>query len=152
MRGSWSSAQVNTRGEHDSKWPKDHNVKAQNSRDLNRRCWSLREKELYLNRGEDGVKGTHAKGSKSTIDWEASGSEIGSNRAETGLGLADLACFGPGSQHLWPRCFSINCLRLRRLPHPPIHRNSAKPRRERRRQTTAAASPRSCLGDGLGLP
>jgi hypothetical protein len=78
--------QVNTRGEHDSKCPKDHNVKAQNSRDLNGRCWTLRDKELYLNHGEDDVKGPHAEGSKSTIDREVLGSETGPNRAETGLG------------------------------------------------------------------
>jgi hypothetical protein len=41
--------------------------------------------ELYLNRGEDDVKVPHAEGSKSTIDREASGSETGPNRAETGL-------------------------------------------------------------------
>jgi hypothetical protein len=61
-------------------------VKAKNSRDLNGRCCSLRDKELHLNRGEDDVKGPHAKGSKSTIDREAPGSESGPNRAETGLG------------------------------------------------------------------
>jgi hypothetical protein len=61
-------------------------VKAQNSRDLNRRCWTLRDKELYLNHGEDDVKGPHAEGSKSTIDREVLGSETGPNRAETGLG------------------------------------------------------------------
>jgi hypothetical protein len=33
-----------------------------------------------------------------------------------------------------PRCLSIYCLCLRRPPHPSIHRNSAKPRRERRQQ------------------
>jgi hypothetical protein len=32
-----------------------------------------------------------------------------------------------------PRCLSINCLCLRRPPHPSIRRNSAKSRRERRR-------------------
>jgi hypothetical protein len=56
-------------------------VKAQNSRDLNRRCRSLHDKELYLNRGEDDVKGPHAEGSRSTIDREASGSETGLGRS-----------------------------------------------------------------------
>jgi hypothetical protein len=61
-------------------------MKAQNSRDPNKRCWSLRDKELYLNRGEDDINGPHAEGSKSTIDQEASGSETGPNWAETSLG------------------------------------------------------------------
>jgi hypothetical protein len=42
----------------------------------------LRDKELYLNRGEDDVKGPHAEGSKSTIDREVSGSETGPNRVD----------------------------------------------------------------------
>jgi hypothetical protein len=46
----------------------------------------LRDKELYINRGEDDVKGPHAEGSKSTIDREASRREMGPNRAETGMG------------------------------------------------------------------
>jgi hypothetical protein len=43
----------------------------------------LRDKELYLNHGEDDVKGPLAEGDKSTIDREAPGSETGPNRAET---------------------------------------------------------------------
>jgi hypothetical protein len=46
----------------------------------------LRDKEIYLNRGENDVKGPHTEGSKSAIDREASGSETGPNWAETGLG------------------------------------------------------------------
>jgi hypothetical protein len=46
----------------------------------------LHDKELYLNRGEDDVKGPHVKGGKSTIDREASWSETGPNQAEMGLG------------------------------------------------------------------
>jgi hypothetical protein len=37
----------------------------------------MRDKELYLNRGEDNAKGPHAKGGKSTIDREALRSETG---------------------------------------------------------------------------
>jgi hypothetical protein len=138
MRGSWSPTQVNTRGKHDSKWPKDHNVKAKNSGDLNSRCWSLRDKEPYLNCGEDDVKGPHAEESKSTIDREASGSETGPNRAwagrprPAGPGRPVWPVSSPVLAPLWHRCLSINCLRLRQSPHPSIHRNSAKPRRERR--------------------
>jgi hypothetical protein len=39
----------------------------------------LRDKEPYLNRGEDDVKGPHEEGSKSTIDREASGANRGRN-------------------------------------------------------------------------
>jgi hypothetical protein len=61
----------------------------------------LRDKELYLNRGEDNVKGPHAEGSKSAIDREASGSKMGPNRAERGRSApAGLACFEPGSRLL----------------------------------------------------
>jgi hypothetical protein len=44
----------------------------------------LRDKELHLTRGEDDVKGPHVEGSKSTIDREASGSEMGPKRAWAG--------------------------------------------------------------------
>jgi hypothetical protein len=43
-------------------------MKPENSKDLDRRCGSMRKQELYLNHGEDDVKGPHAKGSKSIID------------------------------------------------------------------------------------
>jgi hypothetical protein len=66
------------------------------------------------------------------------GRKPGPNRAEMGLGRpawADLpsplrARF---ASPFCPRCLSINGLCLRRPPHPSIHRNLAKPRRERRR-------------------
>jgi hypothetical protein len=51
--------------------------------------------ELYLNRGKDDVKGPHVEGSKSTIDREASGSEMGPNCAERAW--ASLACSRLGS-------------------------------------------------------
>jgi hypothetical protein len=35
-------------------------MKPENSKDLDRRCLSLRDKELCPNRGEDDVKGPHA--------------------------------------------------------------------------------------------
>jgi hypothetical protein len=38
VRKSWSPAQVKTQSEHDSKWPKDRTVKAENFKDLNRKC------------------------------------------------------------------------------------------------------------------
>jgi hypothetical protein len=43
-------------------------MKPKNSKGLDRRCRSLHDKELYLNCGEDDVKGPHAEESKSTID------------------------------------------------------------------------------------
>jgi hypothetical protein len=65
--------------------------------DLNWRCWSLYDTELYLNRWENDVRGTHAGGRKSAIDREASGSETGPNRAGTGLGRS--------AQAGWPGVF-----------------------------------------------
>jgi hypothetical protein len=61
MRRSWSPAQVKQWSEHDSKKPKDQPMKTENSEDL-KKYWILRDKELYPNRGETGVKGPHAEG------------------------------------------------------------------------------------------
>jgi hypothetical protein len=54
------NTKVKTYHEHDSKGPRDRSMKPENSRDLDKKCWSLRGKELCLNRGEDDVKGPHA--------------------------------------------------------------------------------------------
>jgi hypothetical protein len=64
VRRSCSPIQVKIRSEHDSKCPEDWIVKAENSDDLNRKCWSLRNKEPYPNRGENDTKGSHAEGWK----------------------------------------------------------------------------------------
>jgi hypothetical protein len=66
------------------------------------------------------------------------GSKPGPNRAEMGLGRPVWADRPSPLQARFtlpfcPRCLSINCLCLSRPPHPSIHRNSAKPRRELRR-------------------
>jgi hypothetical protein len=37
-------------------------VKMENSEDLNKKCWILRDKELYPNRGETDIKGPHVEG------------------------------------------------------------------------------------------
>jgi hypothetical protein len=66
MTRPWSPVQVKQWSEHDSKKPKDQPVKTKNSKDLNRKCWILRDKELHLNRGETDVKGPHAEGSTSS--------------------------------------------------------------------------------------
>jgi hypothetical protein len=60
--------------------PKHEPIKLQGHE---QKMMKLRDKELYLNRGEDDVKGSHGEGSKTTIDREASGSEPGPNQAET---------------------------------------------------------------------
>jgi hypothetical protein len=56
-----SPVQVKQWSEHDSKKPKDQPVKTENSEDPDRKCWILRDKELYLHRGETDVKGPHAE-------------------------------------------------------------------------------------------
>jgi hypothetical protein len=66
------------------------------------------------------------------------GRKPGPNQAEMGLGRPAWAdrpspLRARFTSPFCPRCLSINCLCLRRPPHPSIHRNSAKPRRERRR-------------------
>jgi hypothetical protein len=65
------------------------------------------------------------------------GRKPGPNRAEMGLGRPAWADRPSPLQARFaspfcPRCLSINCLCLRRPPHPSIRRNSAKPRIERR--------------------
>jgi hypothetical protein len=45
VRRPWSLTQVKQWSEHDSKKPKDQLVKAENSEDLDRKCWSLHDKE-----------------------------------------------------------------------------------------------------------
>jgi hypothetical protein len=60
VRRTWSPTQVKQWSEHDSKNPKDQPVKAENSEDLDRKCWSLRDKEPYPNCGETDAKGPHA--------------------------------------------------------------------------------------------
>jgi hypothetical protein len=66
------------------------------------------------------------------------GRKPGPNWAEMGLGGPAWANRPSPLQArftlpFYPTCLSINCLCLRRPPHPSIHKNSAKPRRERRR-------------------
>jgi hypothetical protein len=66
------------------------------------------------------------------------GRKWGPNRAEMGLGRPSWAdrprpLRARIAPPFCPRCLSIYCLFLRRPPHPSIHRNSVKPRRERRR-------------------
>jgi hypothetical protein len=154
MRRSWSPAQVNTRGEHDSKWPKDHNVKEQNFEDLNRRCWILHDKELYPKTWRRRRQGPICK-REQVNNWPRSVGDC--TEAETGLGRS-----AQGSRHglfqayfmtpfdlgvsLWITSASIG-----RHIHPFI-RESPKQRRRTGRHTTATASPQGCPGDGLGLP
>jgi hypothetical protein len=64
VRRSWNPVQVKTQGEHDSKRPKDQSVKVENSEDLDRKCWSLHDKDPYPNHGETNVKDPHAVGRK----------------------------------------------------------------------------------------
>jgi hypothetical protein len=63
---------------------------------------------------------------------------------------AGLACFGPGSRPLWPRCLSIYCLCLRRPPHPSILQIAAETKEKYREEAGGRRKSSSCLGDGLG--
>jgi hypothetical protein len=57
-------AQVKARGEHDSKWPKDQTVKAENSEDLDRKMPNLARQGALSKRGEIDAKGPHAEDGK----------------------------------------------------------------------------------------
>jgi hypothetical protein len=101
---------------------------------------ALRDKELYLNRVEDNVKGPHAEGNKSTIDREESGSETGRN------GVPGSVC-----DALWPRCFSIICLCLRRTPHPSIHQRVANTKEKHREEADGRRESSKLSSRCLGL-
>jgi hypothetical protein len=146
-----SPTQVKTRDEHDSKRPEDQSMKLWNSEHLNKKCGSSHAKYPYPNRGKTSSR-THKKWHKFKEAREAMCRKAGPNQAENGLDWSAEPILGSIRAPLFPRCSSINCLCLRRPPYPSIHHHSAKPRSKHRRETTAAASLRSCLGDGLGLP
>jgi hypothetical protein len=83
------------------------------------------------------------------------GSKPGLNRAEMGLGRpawADRpsplrARFAPP---FCPRCLSIYCLCLHRLPHPSFHQRAAETKEKHREEAVSRRESSSCLGDGLG--
>jgi hypothetical protein len=108
--------------------------------------------ELYLNHGEDDVKGPHAVGGKSTIDREASGSETGPKQAWVSQPRpADLVCsLSPVRDTLWPRCSLINCVFLWRPPHPSIHQRATDTKEKHREEAGGRRKSSSRLGDGIG--
>jgi hypothetical protein len=87
------------------------------------------------------------------MDQEASGSELGPNRAEKGPGRSAQASrsspflcrFVPPC----PRCLSIYWLCLRRPPHPSIHQRAAEMKEKHREEADHRRKSSSCLGDGL---
>jgi hypothetical protein len=108
VRRSWSPPQVKIWSEHDSKWPKDQTVKAENSEDLDRKCWSLRNKERYPNRGETDAKGPHVERVKVPEDTRSitdkGGSEPGwGGPRPVNLGRLTQPTSGPIRCPLWPR-------------------------------------------------
>jgi hypothetical protein len=77
---------------------------------------------------------------RSVGEWN--GAEPGWNRpGPVGPGWPAWPVPGPVCDPFWPRCSSINCLCLRRPPHPFI-RESLTRRRSIGRKLMAAASPR----------
>jgi hypothetical protein len=121
---------------------------------LNWRCWSLRDKDLYLNRGEDDVKGPHAGWSKSAIDREASGSETGPKCAWVGRPRpTDLACSEPGSRppltYVLFYILSLPPLAATSI-HPSIHKRAADTKEKHWEEADGHHKSSSCLEDGLG--
>jgi hypothetical protein len=57
---------------------------------------------------------------------------------------------GPVCAPLWPRCSSIYCLCLRRLPYPSNHQRAADTKEKHREEADNRHKSSSCLGDGLG--
>jgi hypothetical protein len=79
----------------------------------------------------------------------------GLNRAEMGLGRP---AWADRPSPLWarfaspfcPRCLSINCLCLRRSPHPSIHQRAAETKEKHREEADGRRESSSRLGYGLG--
>jgi hypothetical protein len=94
VRRSWSQVQVKILSEHDSKWPKDWTMKVGNSEDVDRKCWSLGDKEPYPTRRETDTKGPHEEGWRFQKTREASSTKEAANRAEVGPGRS--------AQASWP--------------------------------------------------
>jgi hypothetical protein len=75
----------------------------ENSEDLNKKCWILRDKELYPNRVETNVKGPQVEGRTFWKTREAMSTKQVMRWAEMGPGQPIL---GPIRAPLWPRRFS----------------------------------------------
>jgi hypothetical protein len=82
------------------------------------------------------------------------GSNRGGNRDRTGPNWA----WADRPNPLWarfassfcPRCLSINCLCLRRPPHPSIHQRADETKEKHQEEADDRRESSSCLGDGLG--
>jgi hypothetical protein len=80
---------------------------------------------------------------------------MGLNRAKMGLGRSAQAVrpslIRPRfASPFYPRCLSIYCLYLRRLPHPSIHQRAAETKEKHQDEANDRRKSSSCLGDGLG--
>jgi hypothetical protein len=88
-------------------------MKPKNSRDLDRRCWSLRDKVLCLTVEKTTSRSHMHKGVSQQLIEKHRGARRGRNRPEP-VSPGRLAWPVPGSVRvpLWPRCLSIYCLCL----------------------------------------
>jgi hypothetical protein len=64
--------------------PRTKPVKMENSKDPDRKCRILRDKELHLNRGETDVKGLHAEGGRLQKTREATACKGGRGLGQSG--------------------------------------------------------------------
>jgi hypothetical protein len=83
------------------------------------------------------------------------GSKSGPNRAELGLGRPAWAdrpspLRARFASPFCPRCLSINCLCLRRPPHPSIHQRATETKEKHQEEADGHRESSSFLGDGLG--
>jgi hypothetical protein len=83
------------------------------------------------------------------------GRKPGPNRAELGLGRPSRAdrpspLRARFASPFCPRCLSIYCLCLLRLPHPSIHLRAAETKEKNQEEADGRRESSSCLGDGLG--
>jgi hypothetical protein len=103
VRRLWSPIQVKQWSEHDSKKPNDQTVKEQNSKDLYKKCWSLRDKEPYPNRGATDANDSQAEEGKFQKTREASLTKEGMRWARMGPGWLAQPITWSIYHPLWPR-------------------------------------------------
>jgi hypothetical protein len=78
------------------------------------------------------------------------GRKPGPNQAKKGLGRPAQPTPGPVRAPFCPRCLSINCLFLRRPPHPSNHQRATETKEKHWGEAVGRRESSSCLGDGLG--
>jgi hypothetical protein len=145
-----SPAKVKTRSKHDSKWPKDRTMKAENSENLDRKCWSLRDKEPYKTAKEMTLRAHMQKGGvpeETRSITDEGGRESGQDGPRP-IGLGGSALAGQPSPKFWAPFvvpFDLNDPRTIYSPRAKIHVSFViHPQRSREARGTPSQRGGSC--------